>query len=111
MTWRRLGLAAASVPEGTMRDVDVDGRAVLVLRQGGQLFAFQGRCPHEEGTLAEGSLEPGQVVCPLHGATFAVPSGQILADPDGVRPPSGDVPSLRTFPTRLVAGEVEVDLP
>jgi nitrite reductase/ring-hydroxylating ferredoxin subunit len=111
MTWRRVGLTGASLADGTMKEVDVGGVAVVVLRAEGRLVAFQARCPHEEGALAEGRLESGQLACPLHGATFAVPSGRIVADPDGVTPPSGDVPSLRAFPIRLISDEIEVDVP
>lgn len=93
-----------------MKDAQLGGRAVLLLAYRGKIAAFQGRCPHEEGVLAEGTLDGGKVVCPLHGATYDATSGTIVADPDGVVPPSGDVPSLRVYPVRITGGEVEVDL-
>jgi nitrite reductase/ring-hydroxylating ferredoxin subunit len=111
MAWTRTGVKSAELPNGAMRDAQVNGTAILLLNLRGQIAAFQGRCPHEEGVLADGTLENDRVVCPLHGATFEVPSGTIVADPDGITPPSGDVPSLRRFPVRVADSEIEVDVP
>lgn len=110
MAWKATGILMADLADGAMREGWVADEPVLLIRHGTNVLAFQGRCPHEGGTLADGELQPGRVVCPLHGATFEVPSGTIVADPDGVTPPSGDVPSLRVYPARVVGGSVEVDL-
>ncbi len=93
-----------------MRKALVDDRPILLLRRTDALFAFQGRCPHEGGVLANGTLERDRVICPLHGAAFAIPGGTLLTDPDGIAPPSGDVPSLTSYPARVTSGTVEVDL-
>ncbi len=111
MPWKSTGISLADVADGSMREVFVGEQPVLLVRHGGAVLAFQGRCPHEGGVLADGTLEADRLICPLHGATFAVPGGRILADPDGITPPSGDVDSLVAFPTRTTSGGIEVDLP
>ncbi len=109
MAWKGTGVSMTELADGAMREGFAGEEPVLLIRRGDRVLAFQGRCPHEGGTLADGELQTDRVVCPLHGATFEVPSGRILADPDGVTPPSGDVASLRVFPARVSAGAIEVD--
>ncbi len=110
MSWKSTGLTSREVPEGAMREVLVGEQPILLIHRRGQILAFPGRCPHEGGVLAEGQLEQDRVVCPVHGATFALPAGTIVADPDGITPPSGDVPSLIPLKTRTVADTIEVEL-
>lgn len=109
MPWKGTGVLLAELAEGTMREASVDEQHILLVRRGSEVLAYQGRCPHEGGTLADGELLPDRVICPLHGATFALPTGTIIADPDGITPPSGDVASLSVYPARVVSGRVEVD--
>lgn len=109
MPWTRTGVALADLPEGKMHEGYAGEDPVLLVRFGNRVLAFQGRCPHEGGVLADGELQADRVVCPLHGATFELPAGRIVADPDGVTPPSGDVASLRVYPSRVTDGAIEVD--
>ena len=111
MGWTATGIASEDLAEGTMREVLLSDEPIMLVRHRGTGLAYQGRCPHEGGVLADGEFREECVVCPLHGATFSIPSGQIVADPDGVRPPSGEVGSLATHPVRVTAGLVEVNLP
>lgn len=93
-----------------MREVLLGEEPVVLVRREGAILAFQGRCPHEGGVLADGELQTDCLICPLHGATFAVPGGQILADPDGIRPPSGEIASLVSYRARVTGGLVEIEL-
>jgi 3-phenylpropionate/trans-cinnamate dioxygenase ferredoxin subunit len=65
--------------EGEMRLVEVDGRKVGVFRcGGGELFAIEDRCSHDDGPLAEGEFDAGActVECPRHGSLFDLRSGR-----------------------------------
>jgi nitrite reductase/ring-hydroxylating ferredoxin subunit len=42
---------------------------------------------------------------------FDARDGAVLEDPFGITPPSGGVDPLTRYPTRVVGGMVEVDLP
>lgn len=111
MSWKTTGIAAETLKPGTMREVMVGTTALLVARVGPLVFAVDAVCPHLGGLLVDGELAGRRLTCPLHGATFDVGTGAVLADPFGVEPPEGGVSPLSTYPTRIQAGMVEVDLP
>lgn len=69
------------VLEGRGRAVEVDGLRVAVFKDGGQLYALLGRCPHANGPLGHGWIEDGEVVCPLHQWRFKLESGRCMTVP------------------------------
>lgn len=61
----------------------------------GERFAVSKRCRHLAGPLAEGSIDDdGCLVCPWHGATYDVTTGEMQRGPQGV---FAKVPGLGTF--------------
>ncbi len=86
MTWVKTGIAVATVPELTPHEVVLGAQTLVVVRLGGTVHALDGICPHIGGLLAEGTVESGRIVCPMHGATFALDTGAVIADPFGVSP-------------------------
>ncbi len=73
------------VAEGQMVEVTVGERRVVLARLAGRLVAFSAGCPHASARLAEGTLRPGYVVCPLHAYRFDLKSGACLKPRDGPR--------------------------
>jgi len=73
--------ASAEIPEGTMRQVDASGTAVLVVRQHGTLCVVGQHCTHLGGPLSEGELKDGSVVCPWHGSEFDLRNGRVVNGP------------------------------
>ncbi len=92
--------ADEDIAEGSLKQVRVDGVAILLVRRGGQLFALADRCTHRGAPLSEGSLEDGCVVCPWHGSKFRVSDGEIERGPASIPQPSYDL--------RVVEGQVRV---
>lgn len=111
MTWLPTGVAAATVTEGSLREVVLQFRPVVLARVEGRIHALDGACPHIGGSLAEGALRGRRLTCPLHEATFDVTDGSVVTDPFGVTPPEGGVGAVAVFPTREHSGMIEVDLP
>ena len=74
-------LPAAAVAEGTMHSVTVAGKAAIVTRVEGRLYAFSHVCPHAAADLREGPLRRGQIKCADHGYTFDVRSGRAVWPP------------------------------
>ena len=98
-TAHRLGpVDRVPVGEGRAYAVGEEQVAVFRLRDGG-LRATQARCPHAGGPLADGQLDHGAVVCPLHLRTFAFADGSCA---DGER--------VRVYPARDEDGEIVVEL-
>jgi 3-phenylpropionate/trans-cinnamate dioxygenase ferredoxin subunit len=102
---RRLDVCAlADLPSGTWRIVRDEPLDFAVYNLGGELYAIEDRCSHDDGPLCEGELDPeaGACVCPRHGARIDIRTGQPLTLP-AVEP-------VRTFPVRIEDGRVLVEL-
>lgn len=63
---------------GTMKEVSVEGRNILLARVADRYYAIDSRCPHLGGNLSRGRLEGTVVTCPLHGSQFDVTDGRIV---------------------------------
>jgi nitrite reductase/ring-hydroxylating ferredoxin subunit len=59
-------------------------------------------CSHAYAELHEGRLRGHRLICPLHGASFDVRNGAVLGAP-ATEP-------LRTYPVRVVDGQVQVQV-
>jgi 3-phenylpropionate/trans-cinnamate dioxygenase ferredoxin subunit len=69
----------AELGEGESRIVEVEGRKVGVFHcAGGEMFAIEDRCSHDDGPLAEGEFDAAActVECPRHGSLFDLRSGR-----------------------------------
>lgn len=64
------------VAEGRGYSLDAGGVRLAVFRQGDELIALSGRCPHSGGSLGHGWIECGEVVCPLHHWRFRLADGR-----------------------------------
>lgn len=71
----------ADLAEGVLRGVLVGAVPVLLVRLNGIIHAIGRICTHEYADLAEGQLEDGCVVCPLHGSKFDLVTGRALTLP------------------------------
>ena len=80
-------LEVCPLPElapGMVRIVPVEGYlAIGVYNCGGELFALEDRCSHDDGPLCEGDFDCGErvAVCPRHGARFDITTGRPLSLP------------------------------
>ena len=88
---------------GEMRGVEAGPFRVVVCRVGGQLFALEDLCSHDETTLSDGELEGFTLMCPLHFAQFDVRDGKHLSPPAYT--------GIRTFKVTESPGSVVVEVP
>ena len=91
-------------PPGSVKIVHAGEIAVGVYNLGGELYAIEDRCSHDNGPLAEGDFDPdeGVAICPRHGARIDIRSGRPLSLP-AVLP-------VETFPVVVEDGIVKVDV-
>jgi 3-phenylpropionate/trans-cinnamate dioxygenase ferredoxin subunit len=63
---------------GQMRLVEHDLVEIGVFNCGGEFYAIEDRCSHDDGPLAEGTLdaEACTVECPRHGSIFDLRTGR-----------------------------------
>jgi uncharacterized membrane protein/nitrite reductase/ring-hydroxylating ferredoxin subunit len=70
-----------------MRLIFVGEKRVVVGRTESGFVAFDDRCSHRGGSLADGAMICGTVQCPWHGSQFDCASGAVKAGPakEGIR--------------------------
>jgi nitrite reductase/ring-hydroxylating ferredoxin subunit len=88
------------IPPGARKLVKIKGRPVAIFNIKGEYFGLLNRCPHQGGSLCDGSLtgliessqpseyhysRSGEILrCPWHGWEFDIRTGQSYFDPHGV---------------------------
>lgn len=96
----------SELPPGAVRIVKASAELTIgVYNAGGELYAIEDRCSHDDGPLCEGDWDPEEcvVVCPRHGATFDLRSGRALTLPAYI--------PVDTFPVTVADGVIVVELP
>jgi nitrite reductase (NADH) small subunit len=72
--------AHANFAPGSLRAVLKRGVRLVVGRGDAGFFALDGICPHAGAVLAEGMLDGGLLICPLHAFAFDTVSGRCVDD-------------------------------
>ncbi len=95
---------AAELGAGEMRLVESSELKIGVFNCGGELYAIEDRCSHDDGPLAEGEFdaETCTVECPRHGSLFDLTSGRPKTLPAYV--------PVRTFPVTIEDGTVKLEV-
>ena len=91
----------SEIAPGTTRRVVANSSEILLCNVGGTIYGIEDVCTHDGGPLDQGELEGACVVCPRHGATFDVRTGDALTLP-AVLP-------LMTFDVSIEGDDVFVD--
>ena len=100
-TWIDLG-AADEFSEDTPVAKQAGGQPLAVFRLGDEVYALRDKCSHGNARLSDGYVEDGCVECPLHQGLIDIRSGAARSAPITT--------AVRSFPVRVVAGRVEVDV-
>jgi 3-phenylpropionate/trans-cinnamate dioxygenase ferredoxin component len=92
------------LPPGSMKLVLAGTVTVGVFNCGGNIYAIEDRCSHDDGPLAEGDWDRDSctVICPRHGSHFDLASGRPLSLP-AYEP-------VETYPVRVEDGIVKVEV-
>jgi 3-phenylpropionate/trans-cinnamate dioxygenase ferredoxin subunit len=85
------------IAPGTTKVVHAGEVEMMLCNVDGAIYAIEDVCTHDGGPLDQGELEGNRIVCPRHGATFDVRTGEVVALP-AVLP-------VGTFPVRVDAEE------
>ena len=96
--------AATEFPPGSSKIVRQGMLFVGVYNCGGELYAIEDRCSHDDGPLCEGEWEPElcMVICPRHGSRFDLETGIPMSLPAFL--------PVRIFPVSVRDGMVVVEV-
>ena len=61
---------------GRGRTYQACGLDLALVRDGQSIIALLNRCPHAGGSLGQGWVEEGEIVCPLHRWRFRLSDGR-----------------------------------
>lgn len=82
--------------------VEIGDQSFAICNVAGQVHALDGECPHAGGPLGEGALHGSTLVCPWHAWEFDCRTGANDFDPDV---------AITTFPVKVEAGEILIEIP
>jgi 3-phenylpropionate/trans-cinnamate dioxygenase ferredoxin subunit len=90
------------LPPGSVKLVHAGQITVGVYNLGGEFYAIEDRCSHDDGPLCEGEWDDSlcRVVCPRHGSAFDLATGRPLSLP-AYEP-------VATYPVEIVDGTVRL---
>ena len=94
-------LEEKELQDGTMKLLSVEGTQVLLIKQFGQIFAIDNRCPHQGCGFSGGTLDGLVIVCPCHEWRFDLRTGEYENEP---------AMKLTKFECKIKAGKIWVKL-
>jgi 3-phenylpropionate/trans-cinnamate dioxygenase ferredoxin component len=96
---------ADAFPPGSSKIVRQGSLFVGIYNCGGELYAIEDRCSHDDGPLCEGDWDEElcRVICPRHGSAFDLATGAPRSLP-ATEP-------VATYPVRIVDDAIVVELP
>ncbi|MDQ3739854.1 MAG: Rieske (2Fe-2S) protein [Actinomycetota bacterium] len=84
-------IPATQLADGAATRVLAGGTRVLLVRDGGTVYALHNRCSHRGGPLDEGEISDGCVTCPWHRSRFRLSDGAVMQGPATGPQPALDV--------------------
>jgi nitrite reductase/ring-hydroxylating ferredoxin subunit len=70
------------IPVGKMKNIEVEGKEIVISNIGGKFYAMDDRCGHMNARLSMGNItNDGIVTCPFHGARFDATTGKKVKEP------------------------------
>lgn len=89
-----------ALTEGAPVKADANGTAVVLVKQGADIFALDDTCVHAGCSLAGGTVEGQSIICPCHGSQYNLRDGSVINGPATMPEPAYDV--------RVTDGTIEV---
>lgn len=71
----------SDIEKGKMKNVQIEGRDILIANVDGKFYAIDDRCGHMNALLSMGKLVGKNVICPFHFAQFDVTTGKKIKEP------------------------------
>jgi len=94
----------SELPPGARKLIEHDDLEIGIFNVEGQLYAIEDRCSHDDGPLAEGSLDSVActIECPRHGSLFDLRTGRPITLPA--------YEAVETFPVLVEDGVIKIEL-
>jgi nitrite reductase/ring-hydroxylating ferredoxin subunit len=77
----RLIARLSDYPEDGIYEIPADEKSYLLVIQNGKPHLLENKCGHFGVSMAKGYLEDQSIVCPEHGISFDLNTGQVVNRP------------------------------
>ena len=74
-------LSTRDLAPGEMKDVEANGKEILIVNLEGNFYALGNVCTHVGCLLSDGMLSGENVKCTCHGSTYSVKTGSVVTGP------------------------------
>ncbi|MEM7351637.1 MAG: non-heme iron oxygenase ferredoxin subunit [Acidobacteriota bacterium] len=91
----------SDIEDQCARCVEIGGHPIALFNLGGEFYAIDDLCTHEDAPLSEGYVEGEEVECPWHAARFNIKSGKALCEPA--------YEDVSAYKVRVVGDDIEVE--
>lgn len=88
-------------PEGEAREFTVGEKVICIANVAGEYSAMDNVCLHRGGSLGQGTVEGGKIVCPWHGWQYHPKTGEAEHNPNV---------KVAVYPLKIEGEDVLVDL-
>lgn len=95
--------------KGNKKKVVLGGKEILIINLDNQYYAIDNRCPHMGGSLFEGTIKDGQVICPRHGSVFDVRTGKVV-EAGSILFIKVKVDNLQSYPVKVQGNDLFVGI-
>ena len=95
----------SDIKPGEAKSYDLGETKIVICNIGGEYFALEDVCSHDEGVLVSGEaklIENCQLQCPRHGARFDVKTGEAKRMPA--------VAPIKTYKIDVIGNELEIEV-
>lgn len=89
------------IPEGSIREITLKNRSLLLSRRGEEVSCVDNRCAHLGMPLEMGDVRDGVITCSFHGFQFLLETGECLTAPEV---------QLKVHAVRVTGRQVQVRL-
>ncbi len=74
MKWVKIAISTPD--EGIVKQIDVNGKKLCLIKNQNEIYIIQNTCPHAGGILSGGWCKEGNIVCPVHRWEYNLKTGR-----------------------------------
>jgi nitrite reductase (NADH) small subunit len=100
-TFTKLTTESELPPASEAKEFPCGEKTICVANVNGTFSALDNVCPHRGGSLGQGMIEGGKVVCPWHAWAWDPKTGEAVQDPKV---------KVAVYPVKIENGDVLIDL-
>lgn len=114
---KRINNKSLELREGEIKEIQVDGKSLLIINFQGHYYAVSSRCTHLGCRLSKGKLNKNILTCPCHGSKFDITNGNLVEwitrwpkIVSRITAKLGLARSLKSYPVKMKGNDIFIDL-